>query len=280
MNRSMLIFCSIILVNCSEDNQTNYIAPQQQDSARAITWYRPALTATWQWQLTGSVNTSYKVELYDIDLFDTPNELIQQIHQSGSKVICYFSAGTYESNRADAGAFAQADLGATVDGWPDERWLDIRSSGVRQIMRDRLDLAKQKNCDGVEPDNVDAYSNSSGFNLTGEDQLDFNRFLATQAHLRNLAVGLKNDIEQIPALVDYFDFAINEQCHEYNECAALQAFIRAQKPVLNAEYIANPNDSNELTRKKQLCNLVPTEQFRILILSIQLDDSFRISCDD
>ena len=35
-------------------------------------WYRPAVASTWQWQLVGAVNTDYAVDLYDIDLFDTP----------------------------------------------------------------------------------------------------------------------------------------------------------------------------------------------------------------
>ncbi len=55
----------------------------------------------------------------------------------------------------------------------------------------RLDLAVTKGCDGVEPDNMDGYANDSGFPLTAEDQLTFNRFIANEAHRRGLAVGLK-----------------------------------------------------------------------------------------
>lgn len=42
-------------------------------------------------------------------------------------------------------------------------------------MQARLDLAVQKGCDGVEPDNVDGYQNNSGFPLTAQDQLAYNR---------------------------------------------------------------------------------------------------------
>ena len=48
--------------------------------------------------------------------------------------------------------------------------------------------------------------------------------------------GLKNDLDQIAKRVDYYDFAVNEQCIEYDECHLLAAFINNKKPVLNAEY--------------------------------------------
>jgi hypothetical protein len=54
---------------------------------------------------------------------------------------------------------------------PGENWLDIRSDNVSLIMKKRIDLAVQKGCDGVEPDNMDGYSNHSGFSLTFEEQL-------------------------------------------------------------------------------------------------------------
>lgn len=54
-----------------------------------------------------------------------------------------------------------------------------------------------RRCDGVEPDNVDAYANSVGISLTYNDQLTFNRWLANEGHKRNLAVALKNDGDQV-----------------------------------------------------------------------------------
>ena len=91
-------------------------------------------------------------------------------------------------------------------------------------------------CDGVEPDNVDGDTNDTGFDLTGDDMLDFNRFIAAAAHERDLLVGLKNADRHVPDLVDDFDFAVNEQCHEFDECDAFVPFIDQGKPVFNAEY--------------------------------------------
>lgn len=239
-------------------------------------WYRPPMNVTWQWQLRGKVNTGYNVEIYDIDLFDSPDSLIDEHHSSGKKVICYFSAGSYEDWRPDAAEFSMGDLGDTLEGWEDEKWLDIRSDGVRRIMQQRLDLAKQKGCDGVEPDNVDGYMNDSGFDLSAADQLAYNRFIAEEAHKRGLAVGLKNDLDQADQLAGLFDFSVNEQCHEYDECDQLAPFIKVGKPVLNAEYEEDLIDDG--ARRRLLCDEAIEEGFSTLILPLELDDSFRFSC--
>ncbi len=152
--------------------------------------WQPPPGTTWQWQLKETIDTSFDVAMYDIDLFDAPQATIAQLHSDGRIVICYFSAGSWENWRDDAGAFPEALLGSPLDGWPDEKWLDIRQiDQLAPVMKARLDLAVTKQCDGVEPDNVDGYTNDSGFPLTGEDQLVFNRWLVEQAHSRGGSLG-------------------------------------------------------------------------------------------
>ncbi len=240
-------------------------------------WYKPNTQTTWQWQLSGTVNTSYAVDLYDIDLFDSSSTLIETLHTQGKKVICYFSAGSYEEWRSDSGSFPTEVLGNELDGWAGERWLDIRSPALKSIMQARLDLAKTKGCDGVEPDNVDGYTNETGFSLTGDAQLTYNRFLASEAHSRGLSIGLKNDLDQIKTLEPYFDFAVNEQCHEYDECVMMRPFIDNDKPVFNAEYAQRYVDNTNHARE-QLCQDAQDIKFQTLILPLLLDDSFRYSC--
>jgi hypothetical protein len=60
--------------------------------------------------------------------------------------------------------------------------------------------------------------------------------LAELAHERSLTIGLKNDLDQIDDLVGEFDFAVNESCVQYRECAALAPFTAQGKPVLHVEY--------------------------------------------
>lgn len=206
-------------------------------------WWRPGAGVSWQWQLSGGLDLSTRVQVYDVDLFTTSAAQVQALHARGRKVICYLNAGAYEPYRPDSARFPTAVLGATMDGWPDERWLDVRRLDLlRPIMAARLDLCRAKGFDGVEPDNVEAYRNSSGFPLTAADQLRYNRWLAGLAHDRGLAIGLKNDLEQAVALQPSFDFAVNEECMQHSECSVLSVFIRANKPVLHVEYDLEPGE--------------------------------------
>jgi hypothetical protein len=243
-------------------------------------WFKPDVTATWQWQLqrdpAGDINLNYVADYYDIDLFEADDALIDELHELDRQVLCYFSAGSYEDFRSDSSFFETSDLGKTLDGFEDERWLDIRSANVQDIMLARLDLAVERGCDGVEPDNVDGYTNDSGFDLSAEDQLAFNRFLANAAHERGLTVALKNDLDQVEELVDYFDLALNEQCHEFDECDLLQPFIEAGKPVFNAEYDQPYVD--DANARAELCASAVADGLQTLVLPLDLDDSFRFAC--
>lgn len=95
----------------------------------------------------------------DIDLFDTDAATIAGLKQS-KKVICYFSAGSKEGWRPDAGDFQDGDTGKELDGWPDEVWTDVKSENVRSIMKKRIQKAKEIGCDAVDPDNVDGFVSS------------------------------------------------------------------------------------------------------------------------
>jgi len=144
-------------------------------------------------------------------------------------------------------------------------------------MVNRLKLAKEKGCDGVDPDNVNGYEKNTGFNLTYSDQLEFNIFLSEEAHKMGLLIGLKNDLNQINDLVDYFDFSVNEECHQYNECDLLMAFINNNKPVFNIEY--DEKYINDETEFQNLCKDAKNRNFRTLVMPVELDGSFVKSCD-
>jgi hypothetical protein len=239
-------------------------------------WWRPTKGITWQWQLNGTINTGYAVDLYSIDLEDTSTSVITTLKQSGKKVLCYFSAGSYEDWRSDKGLFTSSDLGKSLDGWAGERWLDIRSANVRSIMKKRMELARQKGCNGVEPDNVDGYANDNGLSLTAANQLDYNRYLANTAHGLGLTIALKNDLDQVVDLVSSFDLAINEECHLYNECNLLKPFIDQNKPVVTAEY-ASKYVSQTATRDA-MCSASRSMGLHTLVMPLELNDSFRLDC--
>ena len=203
---------------------------------------------SWYWQLQGVLKMDNPAKVYDIDLYDTTMDTIASLKAQGKTVICYFSAGTYEPNRADSPLFPAAAIGSAVVGWPGEKWLDVRNTSIRKIMIDRLSLAKSKGCDGVEPDNVDGYSNKPGFPLTANDQINFNSFLANEAHAKGLLIGLKNSTDLVPALVNKFDFAVVEECFKYKECESYSPFVNQNKAVFVAEYTSFSNATCDKSR--------------------------------
>jgi hypothetical protein len=148
--------------------------PLQLTSRQAKTF--PA-GSSWDIVLMGSGSPSTvnaiiagNFETIDIDLFDTPTESIARM-KANKKVICYFSAGSYEDWRDDAIDFNPEDYRNPVeDGpggepWEGERWVDVTSTNVRDIMSKRIQLASEKGCDAVDPDNTDGFVGLSKHNV-------------------------------------------------------------------------------------------------------------------
>lgn len=201
----------------------------------------PQPGTSWQWHLSDQViDQSVDVDMYDIDLFDTDMSTVSALHAQGRKVVCYISVGSWEDWRSDKDQFPASIIGNDYEGWPGEKWLDIREIDIlTPIMEARLDECKAKGFDGVEPDNIDAYTNNTGFPLTYEDQLNYNIWLANAAHERGLSIGLKNNGDQVADLLQYYDWALTENCFLDDFCAQFSPFIQAGKAVFDAEYTEN-----------------------------------------
>ena len=225
--------------------------------------------STWQIQYSGDIDPDINVEVFNLDLFDISPEKIAQMHHNGIFVMCYFSAGSYEDWRPDSSFYPEDLLGKELEDWPGELWLDIRRLDLlKPILERRLDLAVAKGCDGVDPDNLDGYQNDTGFNLTPNDQLAFNKFLSQSAHSRGLLIGLKNDLDQIVELVSYFDWIITEECFFYNECDLLTPFLDNGKPVFLIEYELAPAEFCPEARQMGINALQKTLKL----------DAFRFEC--
>jgi hypothetical protein len=225
-------------------------------SAKAAPWV-PTPGLRWQYQLQGVLNTSVcskpasggpcvRPDVYDIDLYEnngtTPDAPgVAAIHAQGGHAVCYVDAGTWESFRPDANEYP-AGVKGRPNGWPGERWLDIRQTGVLlPILTQRVAKCAAAHFDAVEFDNVDGYTNNTGFPLTSQEQLTFNEDLAGIAHGAGLSVGLKNDLGQLASLAGSFDFAINEQCAQYKECSAYSGWEAAHKAIVEVEYRGKPS---------------------------------------
>jgi hypothetical protein len=235
--------------------------------------WRPQRDLTWQLQFaTSPVDTRVDADVYKIDLFDNDAEVVAALQKRGKKVVCYVNAGAWEDWRPDAKEFPATVMGRGYDGWPGERWLDIRKMDLlAPIMLARLDLCRDKGFNGVILDNVNSYTNRTGFPLTGADQLRFNVWLANEARTRGLAVGMNNNAEQAQQLAPYFDWALAEGCLSEGWCTSLQPFAEQGKAVVVIEY------TDSRVRFDSFCRQASALQFSVLGKKRELD-SFRMDC--
>lgn len=253
--------------------------------------WHPKPGTTWYWQLNETVDTSVDAEVYDIDLFDNTKQLVEELHEKGRKVICYINVGAYEDWREDSYKFTtdgkepKSDesnldrniVGKPYEGWDGEYWLNIKEEKVRDIMNKRFEECKRKGFDAVEPDNIDSYDTpeKTGFNITQEDQIYYDEWLAKNAHNFGLSIGLKNDTGNAKDLVDAFDWALTEDCFAQNWCGDMNPFIDKGKAVFAAEYT---DQMNSTTFTDTFCNQDQQMEFSAILLNRNLNEKPVAKC--
>jgi hypothetical protein len=121
---------------------------------------------SWQMVLSRVIDITQplvpNVDVWDIDLFDTPAATIAGLKAQGKKVVCYFSAGSADTWRPDYWEFTDADKTFQIPGWSDQYYVNIKTNdptgtnltNVWSIMLARIQLAQDKGCDAIDPDNT------------------------------------------------------------------------------------------------------------------------------
>ncbi len=227
----------------------------------ASSWKPLSPGSHWQWQLSGKVNEKVLdrvagPKMYDIDMEEATPELISRLKANDIYVVCYVESGDWNRQRPDAGDYAPEILGRTIDGFPDEKFVNINAidgppgptgKTLRDIMLARLDRAQAKGCDGIEPDLDDLHNYRTGFVITQAEQVAYNTVLIEAAHSRGMSMGLKNGASSMTGPRSFeqqmldagADWALNEECNQYNECVGYTQFIAAGKAVFQVEYLDN-----------------------------------------
>ncbi|KAJ8126403.1 hypothetical protein O1611_g7238 [Lasiodiplodia mahajangana] len=106
-----------------------------------------------------------------------------------------------------------------------------------------------------------------------DDTVDYVRYLADTAHAKGLAYGLKNGGAIVDRVIDVAEWAINEECAEYSECADWAPFIEAGKPVFQVEYTAD-DDATSVSPAKlaKACAADGQAGFSSIVKHYSLDD--------
>ncbi len=89
LNRSLL--CVVVLTLLSGCGGNSQEVPQSSSPFPLPTpangdWYAPSSGTTWQWQLSGELNTQYAVDVYDVDLFDVSKAQISELQDKDIRV--------------------------------------------------------------------------------------------------------------------------------------------------------------------------------------------------
>ena len=195
----------------------------------------------WQWQTTGRLDTDAPVAVFLLDPVTTTSAETALLRSRDRRLICQVSAGSYTGADPDADRFPASVRGRHSDGGV--RWVDVRQwETLKPIIADRLRLCLGKRFHAAALTGLDGYAHRSGFRLSYDDQIRFNRRVAELTRSIGLSPGMVGNLEQAAALAPDFDFAVTEECARLGQCAKLLPFTEAGKPVLHVEYGRAPAD--------------------------------------
>lgn len=212
-------------------------------SAQATPAWSPTTADRLHIQFSGPLHVPSWATFVEIDGSEASARTVRSLHARGLHVACYVDAGSAEKFRPDYVNFPASVLGKPMQGWPDERWLDVRKIALLSpIITARVDQCERKEFDAIEFDNVDGWTNDTGFALTRADNVRYVKWLTRLGHSHDLAVGLKNALGIVATLADTVDWALNEECFHYRECARYRPLTRLHKPVFELEYGGNLQD--------------------------------------
>ncbi len=151
----------------------------------------------------------------------------------GAYSICYVNAFQTQpdgsGNRPDELSRWPSDLVLRSLGddpnWDGEYLIDLSSDAKRvaaaQWVAQMIDQCAAKGFDAVEFDNLDSWTRLNSLPFGQSEALAYAKMITDYSHAKGLAAGQKNTAEIIAAGRHRqvgFDFAIAEQCGQYNEC--------------------------------------------------------------
>jgi len=222
---------------------------------------------------------NFNSKVVDLDVFDTDKKIIDNLKSEWKIVIWYINVWSIEKYRDDYNDFPKSVVWKTYPWWEDEKFLDIRKyKKFQELILNRLDIAKEKWFDGIEPDNMDTYDNynETGFNIYQWNSEEYLIWLSQEVNKRWMFLIQKNAPELSERMQKYFDGALLEGAF-YNKFEdKFLNYTKNWKTVFNVEYTDNTN------KKEFLENICPKSK-KIWFISILKNrdlDKYILSCED
>ncbi|AGL16681.1 endo alpha-1,4 polygalactosaminidase [Actinoplanes sp. N902-109] len=193
----------------------------------APTWAPPPANATFDYQIGGAYQPPAGVTVVSRDREAAP--------AAGIYTICYVNAfqaqpGTeswWQRNHPDL-ILRDGNGDPVVDEDWNELMLDFSTEAKRTaltgIVGEWIDGCAADGFRAIEADNLDSYTRSQKL-LTQDQAVAYATALNSRAHDRGLAAGQKNTAELSSATARKagFDFAVAEECADFDECDAYTA---------------------------------------------------------
>ncbi|KAI3656652.1 hypothetical protein MP638_003440 [Amoeboaphelidium occidentale] len=230
--------------------------------------------ATFDYQL--DVYKKKNVGVFIFDGFRVNKTISKQLADNGTHVLCYFSAGTIETWSPDFDRF-KGLLGKKVIGRDQIYWIDnSKISLLEPIFLDRIKLAKESHCSGIDWANTNSYTQDTGVNVNPQSAFYLMRKLYEWTHKNGLLVGLSNNPNFNFNFGELFDYRIVTTCTFDDSCQAYQNFTKTNKPVFGLEYA--DADSTPATIAKK-CNAMYQGNITGIIRDYTMNtDGFYFSC--
>jgi len=211
----------------------------------------------WGWD-DGGKDSYSKHKVIDVDLDDDKDRIPGYV-ADGHIVICYFSVGTLEAWRPDCDGDDAKHCSHNADKWKevlagqmddwDEAWLDIgKLDKLKELMTPRFQKAREYGCHGVEPDNIDCWQSDDcdASSKSKSTQIAFNKWQTDLAHSLGLSIGMKNAVDIVDDMEEYYDFAVNEGCYKYEECDKYERFLSHGKAAFAVNYGTSSSHCSDL----------------------------------
>jgi hypothetical protein len=191
-------------------------------SASTGTWTAPTGNAAFDYQIGEPYTPPTGVTVVSRDRTASPAK--------GLYNICYINAfqaqpdaeSWWRTNHPEL-LLHDASGNLVIDKDWDEILLDFSTEAKRAalttVVGDWINGCASKGFQAVEPDNLDSWTRSKGL-LTEPEAVAYAASLTSYAHGQGLAVGQKNtaDLSTADARKVGFDFAVAEECADFDEC--------------------------------------------------------------
>ncbi|SFD89464.1 Glycoside-hydrolase family GH114 [Chitinophaga sp. CF118] len=259
----------IAMSGCTKKDTTSKVDPINNSDTTA-TWWQPVAGVTFDWDLADVTSSdTFFTDVVDVDAFQTSQATVAALHAKGKKVIAYVSVGTLENYRDDGNLLPAEVIGNVYPEWPDERWLNIHQlDKIKPWLISRFTMIRQKGFDAIEPDNLDAYENETGFDITLTDTKNYCSYLIELAHSMGLGIGQKNVPELTDSFSLKFDWALTEDAFDQGWQDDMLPYISKNKPVFVTEY----SDVTSQTKfQTVVCPAAKTKKFSAVFKKRELD---------